>query len=105
MANEIACGQCANYDPIMSAKRKRPSARGWCTKRSEYPHEEAADQSFPPGVDRVGPGELAKPFIVRSLLVIRECALAEPATADAGAAKRRGIVAKTTTNDGKRRLL
>lgn len=102
--NEIKCGDCVNYDPIMSAKRKRPSARGWCIARSKYPHTEAADQSFPPTAVRVNEGELAQPFIVRQLLVLQSCNMAKPATADAGVAKTKAVIAKTTGQDGKRRL-
>lgn len=70
--NDKPCKDCAFYDEIKLGKGAK-SNKGWCAKKSKYPYKEGPDQVFPAGVDRVGPGELAKPVIVRGAKVVDNC--------------------------------
>lgn len=67
------CNKCRNYDPIK--KGLAETRRGWCAAQSLYPAVEQKGQSFPPGVQRVKPGELAKPLIVLGSEVVPHCVL------------------------------
>jgi len=80
MANDIQCSACAYYDKIRGPNNK-DIKKGWCQKRSLYPHAEGPGQVFPPGVPRVAHGELAKPFIVRGGQVVDACPYVRPTTA------------------------
>jgi hypothetical protein len=79
--NEIPCGNCKNYDPILGPGYKR-TARGWCTRRSKYPAKEGPGQLFPDGVERVAAGSLAEPYIVLANMVSTTCTTAVRADYD-----------------------
>lgn len=68
---EPACGKCTNFDRIVAGTEK--ANHGWCMPLSKYPHTEQLGQSFPPGVSRAGPGELASPAIRRVDQVVPAC--------------------------------
>ena len=87
MPNEMPCGTCVNYDPILGSNDK-DTKMGWCVKRSRYPHQEGPGQVFPPNVERVEPGALAQPFIVKKEQVVPQCALAHLSKVDPVAQKR-----------------
>lgn len=70
--NDKPCKDCVNYDPINTVKNGK---RGWCAKKSVYPHKEGPGQVFPRGVARVAAGELAKPFIVKGAGIQENCEL------------------------------
>jgi hypothetical protein len=70
--NDKPCKDCAHYD-VIRLGRGAKSNKGWCAKKSKYPYQEGPGQIFPPGVDRVGPGELAQPVIVRGAGVVSNC--------------------------------
>lgn len=89
MANELECGKCLFYDPMLGPKEK-DTKKGWCVKRSKYPHQEGPGQVFPPDAERVAQGQLAKPFIVRKAQVITICPFARPSNDDP-VAKKRGL--------------
>ena len=61
--NDLPCGKCDNFDPILGSGRKK-TAHGWCAKKSVYHHAEEPGQVFPAGVKRAAPGALAQPYIV-----------------------------------------
>jgi len=77
--NTIPCGQCVFCDPILKGPGKI-TKRGWCMKRSKYPHTEGPGQVFPKGVDRVALGALAEPFIVRLTDIMAACPFVERKT-------------------------
>jgi len=85
--NTIPCGRCAYYDPLVGPRGK-DTKRGWCAKKSKYRAKEGPGQLFPPGVDRVAAGELAKPVIVKKLVVIGPCPFAKATATDALADKK-----------------
>ena len=70
--NERPCQECVHYDAIVAGDT-RPTRRGWCAVKSEYPAVEPEGRLFPPGVKRVAPGERAKPVIVVGEAVVRHC--------------------------------
>jgi hypothetical protein len=101
--NDIPCGQCKKFDPILNPEDvKRKPRRGMCIPRSKYPHQEGPGQVFPPGVERVGPGELAQPFIVRRDQIVGPCEFARRTNADPVEEKRKQQIAVTTRKNGKR---
>ena len=67
------CNTCAYYDPIIKGDGSKPTNHGWCAIKSKYPAVEMPGQTFPPGVDRVEPGELAVPHIVEAKGIVRHC--------------------------------
>lgn len=67
------CNTCAHFDPIVKGDGKRPTNHGWCAVKSKYPAVEMPGQTFPPGVARVEPGELAQPHIVEAKSIVRHC--------------------------------
>lgn len=69
------CNTCRNFDPIVKGDGKVPTRHGWCAVQSVYPAAEMPGQTFPPGVKRAEPGELAKPHIVEAKGIIPACAL------------------------------
>ena len=71
--NDKACGTCVNYDRV-SPK----SSHGRCAVQSVYPSKEQPGQSFPAGVKRAAPGNLAKPVIVTVLQVVGNCTKYRP---------------------------
>jgi hypothetical protein len=72
MANTLPCSGCKHYDPIL--KGMKPTPRGWCVKKSLYPHRDTPGQVTPDGARRVGPDEtLAKPYIVDAASVQTAC--------------------------------
>lgn len=87
MANEIKCVACHYYDPMLGSNGK-DTKKGWCVKRSKYPHKEGPGQVFPPNVERVAAGELAKPFLVRGGSVIEACPFVRESHDDPVARKR-----------------
>lgn len=66
------CIECNYYDPIM-VRNNVPARHGRCAFKSVYPAAEEAGQTFPPGVKRAEPGELAKPVIVVGKTVEKTC--------------------------------
>jgi hypothetical protein len=68
------CKTCQHYDPIKKGKSKE-ARHGWCSIQSLYPAKEQPGQTFPAGVRRVPPGELAKPLIVTGSEVVSHCML------------------------------
>lgn len=72
--NDKPCNLCVNYDPIGIGDGKRKTTRGWCAVKSQYPAVEPPERTFPPGVRRVAPGELAKPTIVVGRETVASCA-------------------------------
>lgn len=80
MANEVPCGKCANYDPIIRGSAKI-TKRGWCIPRSKYRYEDAPGQVIPPNAERVtDETALAEPFIVRRKGVEPTCVFVRVAT-------------------------
>lgn len=76
MYNDKPCGECKHYDPIMKGDPRgghKETSRGWCSKKSKYPHTEGPGQKFPAGAVRVGEGELAQPKIIQSAEVVSNC--------------------------------
>lgn len=73
--NDKPCNTCANFDPIKKGDGSRLTRHGWCSVQSVYPAREAPGQTFPPGVKRVEPGELAKPMIVEAKGIVAFCTL------------------------------
>lgn len=71
MANE-PCKKCQHYDVIKRGAAK-DARHGWCAAQSKYPAQEQAGQTFPDGVARVAPGELAQPTIVIGSETIPHC--------------------------------
>lgn len=77
MANTLPCSGCKHYDPIL--KGMKPTPRGWCVKKSLYPHRDSPGQQTPEGAQRVGPDELlAKPYIVEGKGVQKACTTYTP---------------------------
>jgi len=103
MTNDVPCGQCHNYDPILGSGEKE-TKRGWCTVRNKYPHQEGPGQVFPAGVQRVNEGELAKPFIVKKVYTHPTCALARRTNVDQAKDKLQKQVAASTPKKGGRRV-
>lgn len=68
------CKTCQHYDPIKKGKNKE-ARHGWCSIQSLYPAKEQPGQTFPAGVKRARPGELAKPVIVTGTGVVSHCML------------------------------
>lgn len=91
--NEIPCGKCVNYDPMLGSGEKHVH-KGWCTKRSKYPTQEGPGQVFPKGVMRVERGQLAEPFIVREKQIVTTCSDARATTRDQTKAKQDAQVNK-----------
>lgn len=81
MSNTVPCGQCVHYDPLLGSNEK-DTGMGWCAKRSLYPHKEGPGQVFPPDVQRVAFGALARPFITKKKSVISPCEHARATTDD-----------------------
>lgn len=73
MATE-PCKNCQYYDPIKKGKDKE-ARHGWCAAQSTYPATEQPGQTFPPGVKRAEPGELATPVIVVGKDAVKHCTL------------------------------
>lgn len=73
--NDKPCQTCSNFDPIKKGDGAKPTSHGWCSVQSFYPAKEMSGQTFPPGVRRVEPGELAKPHIVEAKSIVRYCTL------------------------------
>lgn len=94
--NEIKCGNCKHYDPILGP-REKDTLRGWCVARSEYPAKEGPGQVFPKGAIRVKEGALAKPFLVKKDSVIPVCVFASY-TAEDLVDKKRLFTKKSVTN-------
>lgn len=69
--NDKACGDCANYDPMLS--RGQQTGMGRCVAKSTYPAQAQKGQIFPLDAKRAAPGELAKPVIVRLKVVEANC--------------------------------
>jgi hypothetical protein len=100
--NAVPCGHCKNYDPILGSGEKE-TRRGWCVPRSKYAHREGPGQVFPAGVQRVGPKELAQPFIVKKDYTHPTCELARSSALDAVEEKKKKQIAATTpTKNGRR---
>jgi hypothetical protein len=99
--NELPCGKCKNYDPILGPN-ERETRRGWCIPRSKYAHKEGPGQVFPPGVARVGPKELAQPYIVKKDFVHSMCEHARPTDTDPVEEKQKRQVEATTQRSGRR---
>ena len=99
--NDIPCGKCLRFDPILGPNEKA-TRRGQCIPRSKYPYREGPGQVFPPGVERVGPMEPARPYIVRKEQVVAMCAFAKRVDYDLAEEKKKKQVAVTTRKDGKR---
>jgi len=80
MSNDLPCGKCAHYDPILGPKEKE-TKRGWCAKKSVYPTIEGPGQVFPKGVQRQAKAtDMAKPVIVRKVQVVPACPYVKPAS-------------------------
>lgn len=89
--NNLPCGKCVNYDPRLGSNFK-DTRRGYCIARSLYPHKEGPGQLFPPQAQRVGKGELAKPFLVKKDQVVEPCTFAKPSgIEDPAEAKRKAV--------------
>lgn len=73
--NDKPCESCVHYDPIIKGDGKRPTRHGWCAVKSVYPAVEMPGQTFPDGVKRAAPGELATPHIVEAKGVVPHCTL------------------------------
>jgi|MudIll2142460700_1097286.scaffolds.fasta_scaffold00022_18 hypothetical protein len=99
--NELPCGKCVNYDPILGSGEKHIK-KGWCAKRSKYPAQEGPGQTFPRDVQRVTPGQLAEPFVVREDQIVGHCADARATSRDAVKAKKD---AQTKTDKSGKRIL
>jgi hypothetical protein len=99
--NDLPCGKCKKYDPILGPN-ERETRRGWCIPRSKYPHAEGPGQVFPDGVERVGPKELAKPYIVKRDYVHPMCEMARPTDVDLVEEKKKRQVEATTRSGGQR---
>lgn len=99
--NDLPCGQCRNYDPILGPN-ERETRRGWCIPRSKYPHKEGPGQVFPPNVTRVGPKELAQPYIVKKDYVHLMCEFARQTDLNPVEEKQRKQAAASTRPDGRR---
>lgn len=69
---EEPCKKCQHYDVIKKGKDKE-ARHGWCAVQSLYPAKEQPGQTFPPNIQRVKPGELAKPFIVIGSECVKHC--------------------------------
>lgn len=65
------CSTCQHYDPIMRGDKE--GRHGRCAAKSTYPAAEQSGQTFPPGVTREQPGDLAKPVIVTGAGIERGC--------------------------------
>jgi hypothetical protein len=103
MSNDVPCGKCQNYDPILGPGEKE-TKRGWCTMRSVYPHSEGPGQVFPAGVDRVNAGELAQPFIVKKNYTHPTCEMVRRTNVNLAEEKLKKQVAVTTPVKGGRRV-
>lgn len=99
--NELPCGNCKNYDPILGPG-ERETRRGWCIPRSKYAHKEGPGQVFPPGVERVGPKELAEPYIVKKDYVHPMCEHAKSTDLDPVEEKKKRQIEATTRSSGQR---
>jgi hypothetical protein len=99
--NELPCGKCLNYDPVLGPGEKN-TRKGWCIKRSKYPFMEGPGQVFPKGAQRVEKGQLAEPYIVREKQVVATCADVRATSKDAVKAKQE---AQTNRDKGGRRVL
>jgi hypothetical protein len=69
------CASCVHYDPIVIGGNRKEGRHGWCAVQSVYPAAEHPGQTFPDGVRRARPGELAKPHIVTGAGVVPLCVL------------------------------
>ena len=96
--NELTCGKCTNYDPILGPGEKH-IGRGWCTKKSKYPAIEGPGQVFPPGVERVAEGALAEPYLVDKTQVIPPCMDAREAKHDQAEEKQKAQVRTDATGN------
>lgn len=76
--NNLPCGKCLYYDPILGPGEKHIK-KGWCIKKSKYPTHEGPGQVFPPSAVRVAEGQLAEPYIVKEKQVVEPCTYARPA--------------------------
>ena len=101
MSNNLRCGQCVHYDPLLGPNEK-DTGMAWCAKRSVYPHQEGPGQIFPLGVTRVAFGELARPFITKKDSVISPCEYARQTNDNAVEKKRQ---AQTQTDQTGQRIL
>lgn len=98
--NDLPCGQCKNYDPILGPD-ERETRRGWCIPRSKYPFQEGPGQVFPAGVARVSKGNLAEPYIVKKDYVHPMCSHARTTNINSVEAKQRQQLAAVTRKDGR----
>ncbi len=82
--NKNPCGTCEHFDPVLRGRTgpggTRPTAWGWCAKRSTYPAYQGPGQHFPAGVKRAEAGELAAPYIIRPEQVVGHCTMHESRT-------------------------
>ncbi len=70
--NTHPCSACAHYDSIL--RGVKPTADGWCVKRSLYPYIDSPGQRTPLGAVRVtDPAARAKPHIVQGAQVQPNC--------------------------------
>jgi len=99
--NNLPCGKCVNYDPILGSGEKHIK-KGWCVKKSKYPAHEGPGQSFPKDAQRVEHGQLAEPYIVREDQVVIPCPDAIVTTRDALKTKKDAQI--KTDKTGKRIL-
>lgn len=99
--NDLPCGKCEHYDPILGPGEKHID-RGWCIKKSKYAAIEGPGQVFPPNCVRVAPGALAEPYLVEKDQVITPCPDAREVKHDQAETKQKAQV--RTDTDGKRVL-
>ena len=99
--NELPCGECKNYDPILGPG-ERETRRGWCIPRSAYAYKEGPGQVFPPGVARVGPKELARPYLVKKDYIHPMCEYAKTTDVDSVEEKKKRQIEATTRSSGQR---
>ena len=71
--NDKPCNTCVHFDPIKKGDGSKPTRHGWCAVQSVYPAVENPGQTFPPGVKRAEPGELATPHIVEAKGIVKHC--------------------------------
>lgn len=93
----IPCGHCAHFDPVLGPAHKI-TEHGWCFKRSKYLAIDPPNRPAPHNAQRVAPGQLAEPFIVRARAVMETCPFAERSTVDpieTKVAKAKAAAAKT----------
>lgn len=98
--NELPCGQCKNYDPILGPN-ERETRRGWCIPRSVYPFKEGPGQVFPVGVKHVAKGQLAQPYVVKKDYVHPTCEYVRATTVNQVDEKKKQQLARITGKDGR----